>query len=56
MPAYKQTHLDVDMNAKSDRIEWGHFRYQSVYNVEAAFELIIEWAAASGPIISDLVG
>ena len=52
---YKQTHLEVDVNNKSDRIEWGHARYQSVYNVDEAFELVIEWVAASGPIVSDLV-
>lgn len=55
VPMYKQTHLEVDVNNKSDRIEWGHARYQSVYNVEEAFELVIEWVAASGPIVSDLV-
>lgn len=52
---YKQMHLEVDMNNKSDKIEWGHARYQSVYNVDEAFELVIEWVVASGPIVSDLV-
>lgn len=48
-------HLEVDIGNKSDRTEWGHARYQSVYSVEQAFELVIEWVAASGPIVSDLV-
>lgn len=48
-------HLEVDIGNKSDRTEWGHARYQSVYSVDQVFELVIEWVAASGPIVSDLV-
>ncbi len=55
MPAFKQTHLELDLYGKSDRIEWGHARYQSVYSVESSFELVVEWVAASGPVVSDLV-
>lgn len=55
VPAYKQTHLEVDIGNKSERIEWGHARYHSVYSVDQAFELVIEWVAASGSIISELV-
>ncbi|XP_065209009.1 GATOR complex protein Iml1 isoform X2 [Planococcus citri] len=55
VPAYKQTHLEVDIGSKSERIEWGHARYHSVYSVDQAFELVIEWVAASGSIISELI-
>ena len=55
VPTYKQTHLEVDIGNKSGRIEWGHARYHSVYSVDQAFELVIEWVAASGSIISELV-
>jgi cytochrome c oxidase assembly protein Cox11 len=55
VPLYKHTHLEIDINAKSDRIEWGHARYQSVYRVDRAFELVVQWVTASGTIVADLV-
>jgi len=55
VPLYKHTHLEIDINAKSDRIEWGHARYQSVYRADRAFELVVQWVTASGTIVADLV-
>lgn len=55
VPLYKHTHLEIDINAKSDRIEWGHARYQSVYRVDRAFELVVQWVTASGTIVADLI-
>lgn len=55
MPLYKHTHLDIDINNKSDRIEWGHLRYQSIYKVDHSYELVVEWVASSGSIVADLV-
>ncbi|XP_044593244.1 GATOR complex protein Iml1 isoform X7 [Cotesia glomerata] len=52
---YKHTHLDIDLNNKSDRIEWGHLRYQSMYRADHAYELVAQWVASSGSIVSDLV-
>lgn len=52
---YKQVHLEIDVNGKSDRIEWGHCRYQSYYRPDRAFELVVQWMAASGTIVADLV-
>ncbi|EEB16663.1 DEP domain-containing protein, putative [Pediculus humanus corporis] len=54
-PMYKQVHLEIDVNNKSDRIEWGHCRYQSFYRPDRAFELVIQWMAASGTIVADLI-
>ena len=53
--AYKYAHLDVDINNKSDRVEWGHVKYQSTFIYDQAYELVAQWVAASGSIISDLV-
>jgi hypothetical protein len=52
---YKNSHLEVDLSAKSDRIEWGHCRYQYHFVPGNAFELVVQWVTASGPIVYDLV-
>ncbi|XP_023248149.1 GATOR complex protein DEPDC5 [Copidosoma floridanum] len=52
---YRQTYLDIDINNKSDRIEWGHLKYQSVYKPDNAYELVVQWVAASGNIVADLI-
>ncbi|OAD60256.1 DEP domain-containing protein 5 [Eufriesea mexicana] len=52
---YKHTHLDIDINNRSDRIEWGHLRYQSIYKVDHSYELVVQWVASSGSIVADLI-
>lgn len=54
-PSYRHTHLDIDVNNKSDRIEWGHARYQPVYRADRAYELAVQWVAATGSLVADLV-
>ncbi|KZC10817.1 DEP domain-containing protein 5 [Dufourea novaeangliae] len=54
-PPYKHTHLDIDLNNRSDRIEWGHLRYQSIYKVDHSYELVVQWVASSGSIVADLI-
>jgi len=51
---YKQTHLEVDLAKKSDRVEWGHARYHHTMTPGHAFELVVQWVTASGPIVYDL--
>ncbi|XP_050344899.1 GATOR complex protein Iml1 isoform X3 [Nymphalis io] len=55
LPLYKNTHLDIDVNNKSDRIEWGHARYQATFRPDQAFEMCIQWAIASGNIVAELI-
>lgn len=45
----------MDVNYKSDRVEWGHARYQSLYRCDQAYEIIAQWVAASGSVVADLV-
>lgn len=45
----------MDVNSKSDRVEWGHVRYQSAYRCDQAYEIIAQWVAASGSVVADLV-
>ncbi|XP_055630377.1 GATOR complex protein Iml1 isoform X2 [Toxorhynchites rutilus septentrionalis] len=52
---YKQTHLDIDINNKSDRIEWGHARYHQKMIPGHAYEIVVQWITASGPIVCDLI-
>ncbi|XP_055914582.1 GATOR complex protein Iml1 isoform X2 [Eupeodes corollae] len=52
---YKHSHLEIDVNNKSDRMEWGHVKYHSVMQPGHAFEMVVEWVTASGPIVYDLI-
>ncbi|XP_065337206.1 GATOR complex protein Iml1 isoform X2 [Cloeon dipterum] len=54
-PNYKNTHLDIDVSNKSDRIEWGHAKYQPVFRADRAYEFSVQWVAATGTVVSDLV-
>lgn len=54
-PLYKRIHLETDTGARSDRVEWGHARYQTVFRPDQAYELIVEWLTSSGSIIAELV-
>ncbi|XP_034484120.1 GATOR complex protein Iml1 isoform X2 [Drosophila innubila] len=52
---YRQSHLEIDVNQKSDRMEWGHVKHHTVMQPGFAFELVVEWVTSSGPIVSDLI-
>ncbi|XP_050092194.1 GATOR complex protein Iml1 isoform X2 [Anopheles aquasalis] len=52
---YKQTHLEIDVGGKSDRIEWGHARYHQRMIPGHAYEIVVQWITASGPIVYDLI-
>lgn len=47
--------LDIDVSGKSDRAEWGHAKYQTVFRPDEAYELAVEWLTASGSIVYELV-
>lgn len=51
----RKSHLEIDVNQKSDRMEWGHVKHHTVMQPGFAFELVVEWVTSSGPIVSDLV-
>ncbi|XP_039435654.1 GATOR complex protein Iml1 isoform X2 [Culex pipiens pallens] len=52
---YKQTHLEIDINNRSDRTEWGHARYHQKMIPSHAYEIVVQWITASGPIVCDLI-
>lgn len=45
----------MDVQNKSDRVEWGHVKYQAKYRPAMAYEMVVKWVASSGTIITDLV-
>jgi len=52
---HKDVFLDVDVGKKSDRQEWGHARYQSVFKPNKAYEITVQWVQATGSVVTDLV-
>ena len=52
---YRQSHLEIDLTSKSDRVEWGHARYHRNMVPGNAFEITTQWLTASGPIVYDLI-
>jgi DEP domain-containing protein 5 len=52
---YKQSHLEIDLSSKSDRVEWGHCRFNREMTPGKAFEITCQWITASGPIVYDLI-
>lgn len=54
-PLFKNSHLEIDINQKSDRIEWGHARYHRVMKPGHAYEITAQWVTASGPIVYELI-
>ncbi|XP_027212029.2 GATOR complex protein Iml1 isoform X1 [Penaeus vannamei] len=47
--------LDIDINNRSDRIEWGHLKHHSLFSPLQAFELISQWLCATGSVVADLM-
>lgn len=54
-PMYKRMRLETDIASKSDRVEWGHSKYQTVFRPDQAYELVVEWLTSSGSIVFELV-
>lgn len=54
-PLYKRMRLETDVANKSDRVEWGHVKYQTIFRPDQAYELVVEWLTSSGSITFELV-
>ncbi|KRT80387.1 hypothetical protein AMK59_7380 [Oryctes borbonicus] len=52
---FKRMFLDIDSTNKSDRLEWGHVKYQTTFRSDQAYELVVEWLVASGSIVAELL-
>ena len=51
----KEVSVDVDPGRVSGRAVWGTAHYHATFNPDTAFELSVEWLAATGPILGDLI-
>ncbi|KAG5888099.1 hypothetical protein JTB14_021899 [Gonioctena quinquepunctata] len=54
-PMYQRMRLETDVFSRSDRVEWGHARYQTVFRPDQAYELVAEWLTSSGSIVFELL-
>ncbi|KAI4460798.1 dep domain containing protein 5 [Holotrichia oblita] len=52
---FRRMLFDIDSTNKSDRVEWGHVRYQTTFRPDQTYELVVEWLVASGSIVSELL-
>ncbi|CAH0554753.1 unnamed protein product [Brassicogethes aeneus] len=52
---YKRMRLETDVQSRSDRVEWGHAKYQTVFRPDKAYELVVEWLTSSGSIVAELL-
>ncbi|XP_050411212.1 GATOR complex protein Iml1 isoform X2 [Patella vulgata] len=51
----KFVNVDVDINKKSERLEWATARYHAYYRPNTAFELQVQWMVATGCLLGELV-
>ncbi|XP_070572864.1 GATOR1 complex protein DEPDC5-like isoform X2 [Ptychodera flava] len=51
----KDVLLDVDINNKSNRVEWCHVCYYGMYKTDSAFQLEVQWLVATGCLVMDMV-
>ncbi|KAF7490231.1 GATOR complex protein DEPDC5 [Sarcoptes scabiei] len=54
-PEFTFKNFTIDLEQKTDRVEWVNVKYHSLYDPEQAFELLIEWMVATGNAIPDIV-
>ncbi|OTF73684.1 DUF3608 domain-containing protein [Euroglyphus maynei] len=47
--------FQIELDGKTDRVEWVNVKYHSLYDPEQAFEMIMEWMVATGNAIPEKV-
>lgn len=56
MPEQKTVTLDVDVNNRSDRMEWCSCYYHGNFSLSAAFEVKLHWMAVTAAVLFEMVG
>jgi hypothetical protein len=51
----RYVNVDVDVNRRSNRVEWASAVYRPYYHPLCAFELEIQWEMATGSLLSELL-
>ncbi|XP_032803029.2 GATOR1 complex protein DEPDC5 isoform X2 [Petromyzon marinus] len=55
VPEQKTVTLEVDVNNRSDRLEWCSCYYHGQYSCTGAFELKLQWMVATAAVLFDMV-
>ncbi|XP_051887990.1 GATOR complex protein DEPDC5 isoform X3 [Pristis pectinata] len=55
VPEQKTVTLDVDVNNRSDRVEWCSCYYHGNYSLNAAFEVKLHWMAVTSAVLFEMV-
>ncbi|XP_059839235.1 GATOR complex protein DEPDC5 isoform X5 [Hypanus sabinus] len=55
VPDQKTVTLDVDVNNRSDRVEWCSCYYHGNYSLSAAFEVKLHWMAVTSAMLFEMV-
>lgn len=55
MPEQKTVTLDVDVNNRSDRMEWCSCYYHGNFSLSAAFEVKLHWMAVTAAVLFEMV-
>ncbi|XP_038649235.1 GATOR complex protein DEPDC5 isoform X2 [Scyliorhinus canicula] len=55
VPEQKTVTLDVDVNNRSDRVEWCSCYYHGNYSINTAFEVKLHWMAVTSAVLFEMV-
>ncbi|XP_042193229.1 GATOR complex protein DEPDC5 isoform X2 [Callorhinchus milii] len=55
VPEQKTVTLDVDVNNRSDRLEWCSCYYHGNYSLNSAFEIKLHWMAVTSAVLFEMV-
>lgn len=55
VPEQKMVTLDVDVNNRSDRMEWCSCYYHGNFSLNTAFEIKLHWMAVTAAVLFEMV-
>lgn len=55
MPEQRTVTLDVDINNRTDRLEWCSCYYHGNFSLSAAFEIKLHWMAVTAAVLFEMV-
>ncbi|XP_006894877.1 PREDICTED: DEP domain-containing protein 5 isoform X5 [Elephantulus edwardii] len=55
VPEQRTVTLDVDVNNRTDRLEWCSCYYHGNFSLNAAFEIKLHWMAVTAAVLSEMV-
>lgn len=55
VPEQRTVTLDVDVNNRTDRLEWCSCYYHGNFSLNAAFEIKLHWMAVTATVLFEMV-